>query len=415
MRHYSSSADAAVFAVDSVERRSEINNFSHCPPSSNGNQSKKRILQTSHNEESVGEEKKRLCNNIRRSGGGSENKGTNLLSYGKYRLLELIGFTKLFRGLFKPTNTFISLLYVDDIDKASLRNEIKIQSLLGWNNYCMNIVDVIKIDGGYFVVKEACVMDLHTHLKQHKRFHEKTAMEYFRQIAALVQICHNKKVVLRDLKLNNLVVTDKRKLKVKFVNFQGSVLIGSEDEDDSITDLRCSPAYASPEILKGKGQSFSGKAADMWSLGVILYTLLVGTFPFVDTNPSELFKKIMKGNFNMPRFLSPCAQTLIKSLLRTNPVARPNISEILNHPWMNQEDALVHQHNVYSKSDFDVEDRVGPLFDEFDCTVAEIKKKLDGEDVQDSLQLTALSMNDMNKKSLPAAVDDIGGLDHVVP
>ena len=77
-------------------------------------------------------------------------------------------------------------------------------------------------------------------------------------------------------------------------------------EDDALSDKHGCPAYVSPEILNTTG-TYSGKAADVWSLGVMLYTLLVGRYPFHDSDPSALFSKIRRGQFCIPDHISPKA------------------------------------------------------------------------------------------------------------
>lgn len=108
------------------------------------------------------------------------------------------------------------------------------------------------------------------------------------------------------------------------------VLLGT---DDALVDKHGCPAYVAPEILSFKG-SYSGKAADIWSLGVALYTMLVGCYPFQGTKPISLFGKICRGRFTVPGDLSPKAQCLIRCLLRKDPAERLTASGILLHPWL---------------------------------------------------------------------------------
>lgn len=103
-------------------------------------------------------------------------------------------------------------------------------------------------------------------------------------------------------------------------------------EDDALSDKHGCPAYVSPEILNTTG-TYSGKSADVWSLGVMLYTLLVGRYPFHDSDPSTLFSKIRRGQFCIPDHVSPKARCLIRSLLRREPSERLTAPEILLHPW----------------------------------------------------------------------------------
>ena len=76
-----------------------------------------------------------------------------------------------------------------------------------------------------------------------------------------------------------------------------------DETNDCLTDKHGCPAYVSPEILN-TSESYSGRAADIWSLGVMLYTMLVGRYPFHDSEPSALFGKIRRGQFSVPQMLS---------------------------------------------------------------------------------------------------------------
>lgn len=112
-------------------------------------------------------------------------------------------------------------------------------------------------------------------------------------------------------------------------------------EDDVLQDKRGCPAYVSPEILRSHAR-YSGRAADMWSLGVILYTMLVGRYPFNDAEHGNLFVKISRGYFIMPDCLSSRAKCLIRSLLRRNPVERLTAEDVLIHPWLTHEERCYH-------------------------------------------------------------------------
>lgn len=105
-----------------------------------------------------------------------------------------------------------------------------------------------------------------------------------------------------------------------------------DPKDDSMSDTHGCPAYVSPEILSGS-TPYSGKMADMWSLGVMLYTMLVGRYPFHDPDPATLFSKIRRGQCCLPEGLSPKAKCLLQSLLRKEPSERLTATELLAHPW----------------------------------------------------------------------------------
>lgn len=100
-----------------------------------------------------------------------------------------------------------------------------------------------------------------------------------------------------------------------------------------LSDKHGCPAYVSPEILSVSKGCYSAKQADCWSLGVILYTLLVGRYPFHDTNPSVLFCKIRRGTYVIPDSLSSNAKCLIRSLMRREPSQRLSAEDVLSHRW----------------------------------------------------------------------------------
>lgn len=117
---------------------------------------------------------------------------------------------------------------------------------------------------------------------------------------------------------------------VKLESLEDTYLL--KGSDDTLSDKHGCPAYVSPEILNASG-SYSGKAADVWSLGVMLYTILVGRYPFHDVEPGSLFSKIRRGHFSIPETLTPKARCLIRSILRREPAERLTSREILEHPW----------------------------------------------------------------------------------
>ena len=104
-----------------------------------------------------------------------------------------------------------------------------------------------------------------------------------------------------------------------------------QEGSDEVTDRHGCPAYISPEMLQAG--SYSGKAADLWSLGIILYTLLVGHYPFFDTCPQNLFSKIRSGYYPMPGNVTLLAKSVITSLLVYDPSRRVPAEAILEHPW----------------------------------------------------------------------------------
>ncbi len=96
----------------------------------------------------------------------------------------------------------------------------------------------------------------------------------------------------------------------------------------------------SPEIVSGK--EYSGFASDVWALGVVLYVLLCGRFPFKANTEHELYHKIRRGSFQLPdTFVSNTGKRVIKGILRVDQGSRPSVSQILNHEWVSHLDTNV--------------------------------------------------------------------------
>ncbi|XP_058821449.1 serine/threonine-protein kinase 40-like [Topomyia yanbarensis] len=175
-----------------------------------------------------------------------------------------------------------------------------------------------------FCERSAAYVNLQKHVQTHK-FSEIEALMVFYEIVKVVEQLHQRNVIHRDLKLNNIVL-NRRTNKIVITNFFLAKHLNSED--DNLFDQRGSPAYISPDVLGGK--PYKGKPSDVWALGVILYTIIYGKFPFLDTTPSALFKKIRQADYVIPveTKTSPLTIQLIKSMLTLNPSERFTATEV---------------------------------------------------------------------------------------
>lgn len=192
------------------------------------------------------------------------------------------------------------------------------------------------------IVGETCVYaffphhfgDLHSHVRSARRLKDTNAAHLFAQIVSIIAHCHDSGVVVRDLKLRKFVFKDEEKTQLMLESLDDAYLLDVDTDDDSMSDRHGCPAYVSPEILAASNSTYSGRAADIWSLGVVLYTMLIGRYPFHDSDPVALFRLIRHGRYTIPRCaVSEQAECLIRWILRCDPNERPTASEILRHPW----------------------------------------------------------------------------------
>lgn len=120
--------------------------------------------------------------------------------------------------------------------------------------------------------------------------------------------------------------------KLQLETLDGAAILSGKN-CDTLYDKHGCPAYVSPEVLESTCAGYSGKPADIWSLGVIFYTILFGRYPFHDQDPVALFTKIRSGQFTIPDTVSSKAKCLLRSLLRKDPASRLTAVEALEHPW----------------------------------------------------------------------------------
>ncbi|XP_073471727.1 serine/threonine-protein kinase 40 [Aquarana catesbeiana] len=177
-----------------------------------------------------------------------------------------------------------------------------------------------------FSEKTADLINLQHYVIKEKRLGERETVVIFYDVVRVVEALHKKNIVHRDLKLGNMVL-NKRTHRITITNFcLGKHLVS---EDDLLKDQRGSPAYISPDVLSGR--PYRGKPSDMWALGVVLFTMLYGQFPFYDSIPQELFRKIKAAEYSIPEDgrVSENTVCLIRKLLVLDPQQRLTASEVL--------------------------------------------------------------------------------------
>lgn len=163
---------------------------------------------------------------------------------------------------------------------------------------------------------------------------ENDARRVMQSVTEALQFCHNRNVIHRDIKPENLILVDHSPTsKVKIIDFGFARRIGTEEK---LSDLRGSSMYLSPEMINGS----YGFPHDVWSLGVVFYIMLSGTYPF--DSPSgdveELKEIISRGKFSFSPQRWSCislqARDLIERMLELDTEKRITMTEVLHHPWM---------------------------------------------------------------------------------
>ncbi|KAJ5079459.1 serine/threonine-protein kinase gin4-related [Anaeramoeba ignava] len=257
-------------------------------------------------------------------------------SIGPYFLGESLGegnFSKVRLGIHKSTKEKVAikiiskqLCLLEETTREQIQKEIFILCLLK-NPNVLRLYDVYETEKELFLVMEyADKSDLFVRLSEKKMFTPNEALRYFQQLIFGLEYCHAHLVVHRDLKLENLLLNQKGQLKI------GDFGMARLMKSNSLLETSCgSPHYASPEVIEGK--RYDGTKSDVWSCGVILFTLLTGRLPFHDNNVVQLFKKVRTRQFMLPKNLSKDQVDLICRMLTIDPDRRISIPEIKQHKW----------------------------------------------------------------------------------
>ncbi len=224
----------------------------------------------------------------------------------------------------------------NEIDEQEIKNEIDILKKLSHPNI-VKIYEFYISNSHYYIITEFCKEgELFSYIKN--KYSERQLAVLFYQVFSGLWYLHDNKILHRDIKLENIMISKKEKdnesgeelFWVKIIDF-GTAKIFEKNKKEK--DVVGSSYYIAPEVLK---QNYNEKC-DTWSVGVILYMMLVGRAPFDGKDDEEIISKINSGEYNSkePRLLkhSPEVRDLVSKLLQKDLSRRYSAKEALGHPW----------------------------------------------------------------------------------
>lgn len=256
----------------------------------------------------------------------------------RYELGKLLGhgnFAKVYHGRNLQTGMSVAIKVIDKkkIMKVGMMNHIKREiSVMRLINH-PNVVRLHEVMASktkiYFVLEHVKGGELFYKVAKGK-LKEDAVKKYFQQLISAISFCHSRGVYHRDLKPENLLLDDEGNLKVS--DFGLSALAETKRQDGLLHTSCGTPAYVAPEVIAQQG--YDGEKADIWSCGVVLFVLLAGYLPFHDSNLMEMYRKIARAEFRIPKSFPTEAKNLVLKILDPNPITRISVATILEHSWL---------------------------------------------------------------------------------
>lgn len=189
--------------------------------------------------------------------------------------------------------------------------------------------------------------EMYNYLQSKRHLDENEGARLFAQLVSGVHYLHSKGIVHRDLKLENLLLDNKRNIVITDFGFANSFTKGRRGEHYLMQTSCGSPCYAAPELVLSD-KPYDGRMVDVWSCGVILYAMLSGYLPWDDdpNNPesedvSRLYRYITTTPLKFESYVSPQARDLLRQVLVPNPGRRLPLSNVRRHTWLSGEVAFL--------------------------------------------------------------------------
>lgn len=270
-----------------------------------------------------------------------------------YKMLNEIG-QGAFATVYKAEEIETKTIYaIKAVAKASLgskedqnrfQREIDSMAVMRHENI-VQLYNFFSDETNFYMVMDYCPNgELYDFIIKNGKIQENTAALLFQQIVSAISYCHSYGVAHRDLKPQNILIQ-----KFPFIKVADFGLCGYVKEDELMKTFCGSPAFCAPECISKV--NYDGRKSDIWSLGVILFAMLTGEFPWNLSNTSVMVQQILTADFTFPNYLNQQSKDLISKMLKVNPNDRISMEDILKHPFLKlaQNANIVKRHSLTVK------------------------------------------------------------------
>lgn len=252
---------------------------------------------------------------------------------GNYKIIKEIG-EGAFGKAYLATHVLLNInvvLKCGLIDDPNIVREIYYHKQLKHKNI-VSLYEVIKTENHLWIALEYCQGgELYYYIYEKKRLELDECRNIFFQIVLGVKYVHSLNLSHRDLKLENILLADQKRTIVKLTDF-GFIREFNPQSRKFLSTICGTTVYMAPELLTG--QKYSGFAIDIWSMGVILYTMLNGMLPFDDDDEMKIQHKVINTEPMFYDHVPIDVNQLISKMLLKDPNQRPSLNEILNSSYL---------------------------------------------------------------------------------
>ena len=265
------------------------------------------------------------------------NNQTKTRQYIKGRFLGKGGFAKCYELICKDNNKVFAAKMLQKSNLKTERQRQKLITEIKIHKSCHH-AHVVAFEHNFedsenvYILLELCQNQTLNELHMRRKILTEIEVQcYIIQLVKALQYLHSHRIIHRDLKLGNLFLNDKMQLKVGDFGLATKL-----DYDGERKKTICgTPNYIAPEVINSSGHSYE---VDIWAIGIILYTLLVGKPPFETRDVKTTYGKIKKADYIFPENckISDYAKNLIKKILVVDPKKRPSLNDILFDDFFNQ-------------------------------------------------------------------------------
>ncbi|KAM4866859.1 sperm motility kinase Z-like [Thomomys bottae] len=263
---------------------------------------------------SLGEEEERVIEQYHM-------KGT--IGYGSF------GYVNLACHRLTDTEVAVKILRKGEFNRHQIKNELDIVKAVH-HPHVISLYQVMEKDEHVYLVMElAAKGDLLGWIRKSSRLFEDEARRLFKQIVSAVRYFHRNGIAHRDLKPTNILLDAHGNAKVSDFSLSIRMTPGQ-----LLKDVCGALVFRPPEMFLH--ENYDGCKMDIWSLGVLLYFMVTGKFPFSGMNVSQIRVLVLEARYIAPFYLSAKGRNIIFQLLTVNPEQRPNIEQIVKNPWLNQ-------------------------------------------------------------------------------